>query len=213
MKSFESLIILLPGILAALTIHEFAHGWVAWRLGDPTAKEAGRLTLNPLSHLDPIGTLMLFIVHFGWAKPVPVNPFNFSNPRRDMMMVSIAGPAANVGLALIIALVMRLLINFGIMNPYGSILFLMMSVGVFINLILAFFNMIPIPPLDGSKVVSGLLPLRHLDAWARFENVGGYVLLGLIAVSWMTNISVFAPIFLITRSFYNIFTAGLPSPL
>lgn len=212
MGNLSSIFLLLPGILAALTIHEFAHGWSAWRLGDPTAKQEGRLTLNPLSHLDPIGTIMLFIFHFGWAKPVPVDPYYFKNPRRDMVIVSAAGPAANMILALLLSLTMRTLLNMGIITPFGSEVYLMLAMAIFINLILAFFNLIPIPPLDGSKVVGGLLPLRYLGTWRNFERMGGTILLVLIMISWMTNISVFAPIFAITRAVYLIFTAGLPSP-
>ena len=108
MTNFTTIILLAPGILAALTVHEFSHGWMAYRLGDSTAKDAGRLTLNPIAHLDPIGTIILFFPpHFGWARPVPVNPYNFANPRRDLLIVSAAGPAANLVLAFISGMMLR----------------------------------------------------------------------------------------------------------
>jgi Zn-dependent protease len=105
--NLQVIILLAPPILLALTFHEFMHGWVAYRLGDPTAKLAGRLTMNPLAHLDPIGTIMIFLVRFGWAKPVPVNPRYFSQPKRDMLLVSVAGPAANMLLAFLSGLLLR----------------------------------------------------------------------------------------------------------
>src|SRR6056297_777194 len=98
--NLQTIVLLVPPILLALSFHEYMHGWVAYKLGDPTAEMQGRLTMNPLSHLDPFGTIMIFLVHFGWAKPVPVNPVNFSNPKRDMTYVSVAGPLANMFLAL-----------------------------------------------------------------------------------------------------------------
>ncbi len=161
MLNLQTLVLLVPVILLALTVHEFSHGLAAYRLGDPTAKYAGRLTLNPIPHLDPIGTLMLFLVHFGWAKPVPVDPRYFANPKRDMLWVALAGPASNMALAFLSGLVIR----FIKVNPdpfmgsfIGEAFIAMLYLSLRINLALAVFNLLPVPPLDGSKVLYGLLP-------------------------------------------------------
>lgn len=175
-----------PPILFALTIHEFAHGWVADRLGDPTARYAGRLTFNPLKHLDPLGTLMIFLAHIGWAKPVPVNPYNLRDPKRDTIWISLAGPTANVAGALLSGLLLRI---FGNMGPgLGEILVSMLVFSLFINLALAIFNLIPIPPLDGSKIVMGLLPPRQEWRYREFERYGFLVLMGIILAGHMFGV-------------------------
>lgn len=208
--NFHTLILLAPGILLALTVHEFAHGWVAYRLGDPTARDQGRLTLNPLAHLDLIGTIMLFIVHFGWARPVPVNPSYFQNPLRGMVWVALAGPASNVVLALLLGLTLQSLMGMGLVGSF-SFTYMLLTYAVFINLMLAFFNLIPIPPLDGSKIVGGLLPLRFQDAWARFEQFGFIILIGLIFMGSFLGIHVLSnTIFPLSGIFYQMFTGGLP---
>ena len=210
MPDLSTIILLIPPILAALTIHEFAHGYVAWRLGDPTAKMQGRLTLNPLAHLDPIGTLLLFLFYFGWAKPVPVNPHYFRHPRTDMIWVALAGPISNVIFALVLGLAFRPLMNYGLIEPYG-LFYKMITLGVFLNLMLAFFNLLPIPPLDGSKVVSGLLPIQYLDAWEKFERVGPFVLLAVILFGRFFHFSIFgSTIYPISQYLYRLFTGGAP---
>lgn len=142
----------IPAILVGLTFHEYAHGLVAEKLGDKTARFAGRLTLNPLPHLDPIGFLLLILAGFGWAKPVPVNPYNLRGDRRTgLMLVSLAGPATNILLALGATLALSF---FGPASPIVAWL----DPLIWINLVLAFFNLLPIPPLDGSKILAGLLP-------------------------------------------------------
>ena len=146
----EVLALLIPVLLFALVFHEFSHGWVAYKLGDPTAKHQGRLTLNPIAHLDPFGSLMILFVGFGWAKPVPVDSRYLANPRVDMMKIAFAGPASNLLLALISGILIRLT---GYMGPLTSMLILFTQ----INISLAVFNMIPIPPLDGSQIFSGLM--------------------------------------------------------
>lgn len=210
MPDFKTIILLIPPILAALTVHEYAHGWVAYRLGDPTAKDQGRLTLNPLAHLDPIGTILLFIAFFGWAKPVPVNPYNFRRPRQDMIWVALAGPGSNVLLAMAIGAIFQPLLNQGFIEPYG-ITYTMLTLAVFLNLMLAFFNLLPIPPLDGSKVVGGLLPVRYLGMWAGVERVGPLLLLAIIILGRVGHFSIFgSTIYPVAERLYVWFTGGAP---
>ena len=159
-------VMLVPGLMA-ITCHEVSHGYVANRLGDSTARLLGRLTLNPLKHLDIIGTLMVFLVGIGWAKPVPVNFGNLRNPKRDMIWVAAAGPITNFALALLSALALRAGVALAGFMTAGSqmdmVLYpvlLMLAFSVYINLLLAIFNLIPVPPLDGGRVAVGLLPPR-----------------------------------------------------
>ncbi|GAB6182178.1 site-2 protease family protein [Desulfotomaculum defluvii] len=149
--TLQELLLMAPPILFALTLHEYAHAYTAYRLGDKTAYYEGRLTANPLKHLDPLGTLLLFIAGFGWAKPVPVNPFYFDDRKKGMMLVSLAGPMTNLLLAVIGSILL------GLLTPTGGLAF-MLSYFIYINVLLAVFNLIPIPPLDGSKILAGLLP-------------------------------------------------------
>jgi len=210
MPDLATLILLIPSVLAALTVHEYAHGWVAYQLGDPTAKSLGRLTLNPLAHLDPIGTILLIVAFFGWAKPVPVNPLNFRNPRRDMIWVALAGPFSNVLLAALIGFSLQPLINYGLMEPFGTV-YQMMTLAVFINLMLALFNLLPIPPLDGSKVVAGLLPIRYLGIWLKFEQIGPMLLLAIIIIANFAHIPIFrSTIMPVADLLYTLFTGGAP---
>lgn len=180
-------IILAPPLLLALTLHEFAHGMVAYRLGDPTAKRAGRLTLNPLSHLDPIGTLAFFLIKIGWAKPVPVNPVYFRNPRKDMLWVALAGPVTNLALAVASAIVAKAVWFIAEIVPYSAMAEAilvpfnqMLIASVWINLVLCIFNFLPIPPLDGSRILTGLLPDRLAASYLQFERFG-FILILLLA--------------------------------
>ncbi|MFO7650237.1 MAG: site-2 protease family protein [bacterium] len=188
MPDLRSLLLSAPAILFGLTIHEFAHGWVAWRLGDPTAKMMGRLTLNPLKHLDPIGTIALFLFRFGWAKPVPIDPSHFRNPTRDMAISSLAGPAANFATALVSGLLFRLLTALGV-TGFGQLL---LGYFVLFNIILCFFNLIPIPPLDGSRLVYYFLPPNLAAGYARLERYGFLILMGVIFVGQFTGVSIFS---------------------
>ncbi|MFH0783276.1 MAG: site-2 protease family protein [Pseudomonadota bacterium] len=181
---FNQLIILAPPLLFALTMHEFAHGFIAYRLGDPTAKMAGRLTLNPLKHLDPIGTIAFFFIKFGWAKPVPVNAGYFRNPKQDMLWVALAGPATNLGLAVISAIFTKGIWLLASMLPYSPAaeaillpLGAMLVASVWINLVLAIFNFLPIPPLDGGRILAGLLPDRLADSYRQLERYGFIIVL------------------------------------
>ena len=188
MVDLYQMFLLAPPILVALTFHEYAHGYVALRFGDPTAKMAGRLTLNPLSHLDPIGTIMLFVVHFGWAKPVPVDPRYFRNPKQDMLWVALAGPGANMVLALISGTLLSIL---GPLFGSPNMLLIMLHYSLIINLALAVFNMLPIPPLDGSKVLRGLLPYKYQHIADQMEMYGPWALMGLIMMGMLTGRSIF----------------------
>jgi Zn-dependent protease len=161
---FQTLLLIAPPILLALTFHEYAHAYMAYRYGDDTARQSGRLTLNPLRHLDPLGTIMIFIVHFGWAKPVPVNPNRLRNPKKDMLWISAAGPLANMVLALASGLLIRVLLTIGVTPDRHTaigLLFFMVIMSLQINLALAIFNILPIAPLDGSKILFALLPVRY----------------------------------------------------
>lgn len=173
-------VIAAPAILFALTVHEFFHAWTAYRFGDTTARDMGRLTLNPLAHLDFFGTLMLFIsqFRFGWAKPVPVNPYNLRNPRVADIWISAAGPLSNLGLGLIFGMMFRFVAASSIQFPEAVGLFLYLS--VMINVSLAFFNLIPVFPLDGSHILKNLLPPQYEEAYSRFEMIAPFVLMGLI---------------------------------
>ena len=179
---FKLSIMLVPGLLA-ITCHEVSHGYIAWRYGDPTAKMLGRLTLNPLKHIDIFGTLMLVLVGVGWAKPVPVVIENLRNPKKDMIWVSIAGPVTNILLAVASAALLRIVL---VVPPDSSAQFIaqplsyMAAFSVYINLLLAFFNMMPIPPLDGGRVLMGLLPYRQAMALGRIEPYGMMIIILLV---------------------------------
>ncbi|HEX16272.1 MAG TPA: site-2 protease family protein [Deltaproteobacteria bacterium] len=185
-STLQQLSIMVVPILAAVTFHEVAHGWVADRLGDPTPRLAGRLTLNPIKHLDPIGTLVFFVTRMiGWARPVPINPLNFRDPRRGMMWVALAGPAANVVLAMGCGVLYRTLTSLPVSaaSPFANVLIplvLMLHIGVVVNLGLALFNLIPVPPLDGGRILAGLLPRERAEVLSRIEPYGFLILLLLI---------------------------------
>lgn len=158
-------VIYILALFIAITIHEFSHALVADRLGDPTPRLMGRLTLNPLAHLDPLGTLMLLLVRFGWGKPVEFDPFNLKNPRRDAALISFAGPVSN----LLLALVLSLPIRFSILPLFISQLLFPI---ILLNIILAVFNLIPIHPLDGFKIVGGFLSEEQAREWYTLERYG-----------------------------------------
>ncbi|MGC9530339.1 MAG: site-2 protease family protein [Candidatus Bipolaricaulaceae bacterium] len=178
-------------LLVCVIPHEVAHGYVAWKLGDPTAKAAGRLTLNPLPHLDPIGSFLVplamlvlqrlagFPVVFGWAKPVPINPYYFHNPWRGMLWVGLAGPATNVLMAVVVAGIGRGLIAAGVQAAW---LLAFLGLIVLLSLVLALFNLIPVPPLDGSRVLAYFLPPRWRAQLARLEQVGFVLVLVLLVL-------------------------------
>lgn len=195
----EILLIIIP-FLMAITVHEFAHGWMAYKFGDPTARLAGRLSLNPIKHLDVLGTVALIITRrIGWAKPVPVNPYNLRDPKRDMMLISLAGPASNFLLAILSAILLRLIITinpafkplilpalsfqfpslagFNILMILWIIIFWMICLGMTLNVILAVFNLIPLPPLDGGKILQGILPRDLSLTFEKIEPYGFFILI------------------------------------
>lgn len=169
----ENLIAFLA-LIIAITIHEFSHAFVADYLGDPTPRSHGRLSLNPLKHLDLLGTLMLFVAHFGWGKPVPIDPYNLRHPKRDEMLISLAGPVSNLLLALLLSLIIRFISTNQPLNYFFSIV-------IFLNVSLAIFNLIPVPPLDGSKILLNLLSEEHSIEWQEiFNRYGIFILLILL---------------------------------
>lgn len=190
-------------ILIALSVHEWAHAYAAWKLGDNTAKYEGRLTLNPMSHLDPLGTIMFLLVGFGWGKPVPVDPHYFKHPKRDNAIVALAGPLSNFVLAWIAFIgllflakdemsgsVMGLLTMKGNANPLAVALTQIFSTSLFINLALMAFNLLPIAPLDGSKILHAFIPYRHENSYMEFMQRGPMILLLLIIAERMLNIGI-----------------------
>ena len=178
----------LPGLVIAMTVHEYAHARVAVTLGDPTPRMQGRLTLNPAAHIDPFGLIMLFLVRFGWAKPVIINPYNFKNPRRDDILVSIAGPAANLITAFLALVVMVTIVHSGVNMSRGmSTVF---SLILIYNINFAIFNMIPIPPLDGSAILKQLLPYELAQKYRELERYSFFILIIFLMTPILSSILV-----------------------
>ena len=188
----QLVLILIPLILLSLTVHEYAHGYIAWHYGDNTAKDLGRLSFNPLSHLDFMGTLtfvltlQLFGFPFGWAKPVPINPMELANPRRDMVWVALAGPASNILLAVLISAIFQIIHLF---TPLPDLLFPIIILAIQINLSLAIFNLLPIAPLDGEKIVTGLLSVENAMKFRYYSRYLPKIFFGLIIIGMITNTS------------------------
>lgn len=186
------LLVGIPGVLLAITFHEFAHGYAAYKLGDNTAKNEGRLNLNPLNHLDPIGTLMLLLAGFGWGKPVHVNPTNYTRKmsmEKGEAIVSVAGPLTNIILAFILALIYEALIKFAsaefLVSTVGYVIKLIIESAISINIGLGVFNLIPLPPLDGSKIIMPFLPY-NAKQWFRNNEQIFYII---FVVIWITDIA------------------------
>jgi len=197
-----SIVLLLGAVLVATTCHEFAHALVADRLGDPTARQLGRLTLNPLAHLDILGTICFVLFGFGWAKPVPVNPRNFDNPRQGMLQVALAGPLANITVAAMVGVIVR-----AVAQTVAPPVLAFLAIVAWINVILAVFNMIPVPPLDGSRVVEAVLPLEQAYAYARLQPYGMLVLFLFLYTGIVGRVLIPVASWL-----YRFSTGGLPGP-
>ncbi len=191
-------------VLFAITVHEASHGWAALKMGDPTAYHMGRITLNPIRHIDPVGTILLPLIlivmgapPFGWAKPVPVNPLNLKDPRKDNLIISIAGPASNIAVAVVAFIILKILMNLdprlfytggagisGLLSPFIMLVYYT----IVINVILAFFNLIPIPPLDGSGVVMGLISEEAAQKYEQIRPYGFFILILLIMTGFIGRI-------------------------
>ena len=175
-----TLLISAAAALLCITLHELSHGFVAWRLGDPTAKNAGRLTLNPIRHLDVVGLLMMLVAKVGWAKPVPVDMRYFKKPKQGMALTALAGPVSNFLLALVLLVGARIMVDHAAYSALNQgILDFLVSTAV-LSIGLGLFNLVPIPPLDGAKVLFSLLPDRMYDTMLRYERIGMFVLWGLV---------------------------------
>ncbi len=204
LNTIQKIAVMALPLVFAIVLHEVAHGWVADKLGDHTARSMGRLTLNPISHIDLFGTvlmpLMLFLLTngkmvFGYAKPVPINPYNFKNPKKDMALSSLAGPGINMVMAIMFSFLLRV-----VTPPIGDVITkqtwdwfvlpitLMFGYGIIMNVVLAVLNMIPIPPLDGSRVVYWVLPDKQAAAYYRLEPYGTFILIGLIMLGVLGRI-------------------------
>ena len=211
----QRIVVWILPVIFAITVHEVAHGWVAKKYGDNTASNLGRLTLNPLKHIDLFGTIILpglllitgtgFI--FGWAKPVPVDPRNFKNPLKDMAIVALAGPVSNLLMAVFWALIIRLGVTIGTTNEAISHPLIYSGVaGISINLVLALINLLPIPPLDGSRILTGILPHYWAQQYNRLERYG-FIILILLLYTKILNVLLEYPLFIAQKVFFSI--AGL----
>ena len=186
LANWQQYLYIIPVLIIALSFHEFSHAWVAHKLGDDTAKMRGRLTLNPLKHLDPLGTLMMIFARIGWAKPVPVNAMNFKDPKQDMVKVGLAGPVMNLIIAFITAFPIQIMVAYYSTRPAGNFAlgvweFLLMLFSV--NLYLAVFNLIPVPPLDGSRIFYGILPQKYYFKVMKYERYVGFALILFVLIA------------------------------
>ena len=216
LSSVQKIILWIIPLIFAITVHEVAHGWVANKLGDPTAKLQGRLTLNPLKHIDILGTiiipgilLLLGGIVFGYAKPVPVDWRNLKNIRRDMALVALAGPVANLLMAFFWAIIAKIGVSFANSANYlAMVLYIMGTGGIFTNLILLVLNLIPIPPLDGSRVVMSFLKGKAALFYAKIEPYGFFIILGLLFIGLLGHVLIPSVRFL-TQTIMSLF--NLPS--
>jgi Zn-dependent protease len=195
------------GLVSAITIHEFAHAFVAYRLGDPTAKLAGRLTLNPKSHLDPLGTVALLLIGIGWGKPTPFDPFNLRNIKRDSALISVAGAVSNFILAVLLSIPYLIAYLTSNLTPAFVSFYEPFTIIVWINIILGVFNLIPVAPLDGFKVLAGLLPRQWYEDFMQTERFGIFILIFLLFTGAIGRI-----LFPIASAILSVLTPGLRTP-
>ncbi len=174
-------------LIIGVTAHEFSHAWAATMLGDPTPRVQGRLSLNPLRHLDPVGTLMLFVAHIGWGKPVPYNPGFLRHPVRDSALIALAGPMMNIAIALILVFPVRILYT---ISGTGSFSWELLATAVTLNIVLAIFNLLPFPPLDGSKILFSLLPARYRAMLPGIRNYGYIFLIVFLLMPHLIGVNI-----------------------
>jgi len=201
------MILMTPVILFSLTVHEYSHGRMALRLGDDTAQRLGRLSFNPLRHLDILGVLFFYFVGFGWAKPVPVDPKNFEHPRRDMMYVAIAGPLSNIALAVCCSFFIRLI------SPEFSYLFVILAYGIWINVALAIFNMLPMYPLDGSSVLKGMVSQKIAEGMTNLDRFGAFLILGVFLLDHFAHTGILATILMLPINYLVLFLSQETFPM
>ena len=201
------MILMTPVILFSLTVHEYSHGKMALLLGDDTARRLGRLSFNPMRHLDIVGVLFFYFVGFGWAKPVPVDPRNFESPRRDMMYVAIAGPLANIALAVGCSFFIRLI------SPEFSYLFVILAYGIWINVALAIFNMLPMYPLDGSSVLKGMVSQKIAERMTHLDRFGAFLILGVFLLDHFAHTGILATILMLPINYSVLFLSQETFPM
>ena len=201
------MILMTPVILFSLTVHEHSHGKMALLLGDDTAQRLGRLSFNPLRHLDILGVLFFYFVGFGWAKPVPVDPRNFEHPRRDMMYVAIAGPLSNIALAVCCSFFIRLI------SPEFSYLFVILAYGIWINVALAIFNMLPMYPLDGASVLKGMVSQKIAERMTNLDRFGAFLILGVFLLDHFAHTGILATILMLPINYSVLFLSQETFPM
>ena len=201
------MVLMTPVILFSLTVHEYSHGKMALLLGDDTAQRLGRLSFNPLKHLDITGVLFFYFVGFGWAKPVPVNGENFQNPQRDMMYVAIAGPLANIAMAVGCSFFIRLI------SPEFSYLFVILAYGIWINVALAIFNMLPMYPLDGSSVLKGMVSHKIAERMTDLDRFGAFLILGVFLLDHFAHTGILATILMLPINYSVLFLSQETFPM
>jgi len=203
----QLMILMTPVILFSLTVHEYSHGKMALLLGDDTAKRLGRLSFNPLRHLDILGVLFFYFVGFGWAKPVPVDPRNFVSPRRDMMYVAIAGPLSNIALAVGCSFFIRLI------SPEFSYLFVILAYGIWINVALAIFNMLPMYPLDGASVLKGMVSQKIAERMTNLDRFGAFLILGVFLLDHFAHTGILGTILMLPINYSVLFLSQETFPM
>jgi len=203
----QLMILMTPVILFSLTVHEYSHGKMALLLGDDTARRLGRLSFNPMRHLDIVGVLFFYFVGFGWAKPVPVDPRNFESPRRDMMYVAIAGPLANIALAVGCSFFIRLI------SPEFSYLFVILAYGIWINVALAIFNMLPMYPLDGSSVLKGMVSQKIAERMTHLDRFGAFLILGVFLLDHFADTGILSTILMLPINYSVLFLSQETFPM